>query len=126
MMRFAVQVLFVIGIVCLFVGAGWEWLNPPSSYWSEAQAREYLEAYNELHAAQDRELHGSPGNPDQATADGHRAYLDARERYVNLTADLERARQQRKVTGKYLAIGGLAAIAAAILVRQIIGPSADR
>jgi hypothetical protein len=103
--------MVVGGAVLLVLGVNWERIRPPESYWSQDKAEQYVQAFSDVHAAQDHVEHGNndPGDGD----------LDAaRERYLTLRQELDRARSTRATTGKALAVMGLVTLLLALLVRN--------
>jgi hypothetical protein len=127
--RVLVPVIVAAGVVLILVGLGWKWLFPPKSYWSQEQARQYLDAYTKLHAMQDGQEHGpakgtsketskaaSKAAPDAASNKDTASLAEVRQRYESLKSQLERARTARDRTGIYLAAAGTAIVVIGILI----------
>jgi hypothetical protein len=102
--------LALLGIALIAVGLSWNSLFPPASYWSEDQAAEYNSAFNAVHTAQDASHHG--GVTD------HKALDDARERFLNIRGDLERAQQARGRSSKAVTVSGLLLLLVALVARR--------
>jgi hypothetical protein len=90
--------LLLAGLALLFLGLTWNRLMPSSAYWGEDQAREYVAAQTDLHAVSHQHSHGS---------DGEVEFKAARERYDNISQQLESAQNSRSRTGTLLAVAGV-------------------
>jgi len=98
--RFILSTFGVLAIVLVIVGATWKWIYPPESYWSPEQAQALVDAFTEVHQAEDAGAHG-PNDPGAAD------FLAARRRYDTIKDELNQARSARDQTGKYFTIAGL-------------------
>jgi len=107
--RLLVSILVALGLALLVVGHSWNWLFPPSAYWSEQQAAEYVAAHDAVHAAQDLTHLGE--SPDADTLDA------AHERFFKIRRELEHARTARARSGKALTVVGLLIIVTAGLIQ---------
>lgn len=86
------------GAACAVLGLAWPKLLPPERVWSVEQAREYQQAFEAAHAA----THGEVGEhaPD--------AELETlRQRYAQISGQLEQARRVRDEWGRRLIQVGL-------------------
>ena len=96
-----------IGVVLFLLGVSWTWLHPPESYWSEEQAKAFVDAFHAVHAAEDSVDHG-PNDPGAA------AFLAARHRYDRIKSELDEARTARGRSSRYLTATGLILMLATI------------
>ena len=121
LVRQAVAVVIVLaGVACIGLGAAWQTLVPPRSFWSPAQAQEYDDASVALKSVATR--------PDRRASDKVDPELDAaRARFDRIQADLERAISRRNSSGILVVIGGVVLVVSGIaLLIRVRTPSANR
>jgi hypothetical protein len=89
--RLLVPSLVVVGL--LLIGLGWQWsrIRPPSSYWSDEKAAEYSAAQVALHSLS----HSHNDNQQDAHA---KEFEVAKERFLKIDGELERAQHSRDYT----------------------------
>lgn len=91
-----------VGAACTALGLVWPKLATPERVWSVEQAREYQQAFEAAHAA----THGEVG--EQAPDDELELL---RQRYAEISGQLEQARRVRGVWGRrFIQVGLLLAI----------------
>jgi hypothetical protein len=87
--------LIVVGLLLLGMGYSWNWVIPSTAYWNDDRAREYTAAQAELHS-----IHGrGHGHDDELKA--------ARDRFVRIYQQLEKARRTRNRMATVLKAGGV-------------------
>jgi hypothetical protein len=112
-----VSTLALTGIILIVLGVSWNSLFPPSTYWSDEQTAEYNAAFNAVHTAQDAHLH--------RTAPDHKVLVEARERYLSIRGELERAQQARTRGSKLATVAGLLLLLSAVIVRRYWRPEEE-
>ena len=115
--RILLPVILAAGVGLILLGLGWKQLYPPTSYWSEQQAQQYMDAFTKLHELQDSDEHGA-SNQDKV------ALAAAKENYEKLENQLEYARKAHDRTGSYLAAAGAGLVAIGILI-YVKGPQPE-
>jgi hypothetical protein len=101
--RFLTSGFVLLGLCLLGVGLAWNRLVPSRSYWGPEQAEEYAAAQIEAHS----QSHQHGPNAEQKMA-------LARERFANISQQLERARGSQRRTANVLLIAGMSFLVAGI------------
>jgi hypothetical protein len=97
--------LIVLGFGLVLLGLAWKHLVPSSAYWSPEQAQEYSAAQADMHTKSHQ--HG---------ADAERDMDAARERFKNISRQLDRARGSQSRAGMVFVVAGIALVLAGIAV----------
>lgn len=104
-------VLAFAALASILLGVGWKSLFPPESYWSEAQALEYRDAFRTVHGEQDAHAHThSPADSDELR--------EAMANYERLQQKLSQAQSSRDRAGHLLVVGGMLLLLASIFSRR--------
>jgi hypothetical protein len=112
MLRHTLTILCLLaGVGLVVAGAAWTYIYPPQSYWSEDQAREYVDASRALKAAAMREGRRADDPPDAQLA-------AAQARFDRIKTDLDRAIVRRSYAGPLLVAGGCAVLIAAVWLQR--------
>ena len=109
MQRFIIPGFVLLGVALVILGSVWNCLNPPSNYWSDAQAKELTDAQIALHS-QSHE-HGPTGKNSDAPT-----YTAAKQRYGKIKAELDSARNARSRTANIFIGAGLASVISAAVL----------
>ena len=110
--RFLVPSLLLVGLCSLGLGMAWNRVVPSTAYWASEQAEEYSIAQSELHAK--AHSHGQDQEHEKEVA-------DARERFVTIYQELQRARESRSRAGHLFLAVGVALILCGIVVHMMAG-----
>jgi hypothetical protein len=110
MKRLLVPSLLVLGL--LFLGLGWQWnrIRPPTSYWSDEKAAEYTAAHVALHSL----AHAVNGNQQQQDAHA-KEFAAAKERFLKIDGELERAQNSRDYTKTILSGIGIVCVLSGVV-----------
>jgi hypothetical protein len=112
-------VLAATALGLLLLGLGWKTFFPPESYWSEAKALEYRDAFRTVHGEQDAHAQ------THAVADPAQM-REAWSNYERLQQELSQAQSARDRTGHLLVVGGMVCLLASIASRQFWPPADDK
>jgi len=97
--------LIAVGLCLLVVGLAWDRLVPSSAYWTPEQAQELSAAQLDMHTKSHQ--HG---------ADAEQQMAAARERYKDISTQLDRARGSQRIMGTlFLAAGVLLLVTSIVL-----------
>jgi hypothetical protein len=105
-------VLILVGAAMIVVGANAKRFFTPQSYWSNQQAKEYVDASTALKSA-------ATGTIRQPTADKDPKLAAAKQRFDKIQAELDSAIAHRSYTGILLGTSGavLLAIGVGVFLR---------
>ena len=114
--RLLMPALLISGVAFIFLGLSWKKLYPPSSYWTQEQAKQYELAANAVHDLQHAAEEGA-SKADIAS------FAEAQRNFAELKKRLENARTAHDRTGQYLAAAGAGLIAAGIFIFLKVPPA---
>jgi hypothetical protein len=113
--RLLVSGFAIVGLLCLGLGLTWSKLTSTESYWSPKQAEEFNAAQSDLHKRQRYNQNESEAQRQEFAA--------AKERFENISNQLETARSSRAYTGTGLKIFGAIAVLVAAYLQYRSGGS---
>lgn len=110
--------LATAGVFLIVVGFAWPHLLPQEMVWSEEDAQRLSEAQDAAHSASIGHDHSLPHSHAHDEAKAARL-SESRERYQELSSQLERARSLQQMGGRYLMIvGTVAALGGLLILRR--------
>ena len=99
------SLVIVVGLCLVVLGSQWSRAMPSAAYWSDEKAAEFTDAQADLHSKIDQ--HGD--------GQSHERELEAaKERFLSISGELERARNSRNYTGTALEVIGVLAVIAGV------------